>query len=95
MKKILNTIILNLVATVMLLAQAPNTFSYQTVVRDNNWQIIQNQNIGIQVDIIEDLPNGSIVYSEEHTATTNNIGLINLAVGGGIVSQGNYPSTNC
>ena len=88
MKKILSTLVLSLVATVMLLAQAPQTFSYQTVVRDNNWQVIQNQSIGVQVAIIEDIANGSIVYSEEHTATTNDIGLINLAVGGGTVATG-------
>ena len=88
MKKILSTLVLSLVATVMLLAQAPQTFSYQTVVRDNNWQVIQNQSIGVQVSIIEDVANGSVVYAEEHTATTNDIGLINLAVGGGTVAQG-------
>ena len=88
MKKILSTLVLSLVATVMLLAQAPQTFSYQTVVRDNNWQVIQNQSIGVQVSIIEDLANGSVVYVEEHTATTNDIGLINLAVGGGTVATG-------
>ena len=88
MKKILSTLVLSLVATVMLLAQAPQTFSYQTVVRDNNWQVIQNQSIGVQVAIIEDIANGSIIYSEEHTSTTNNIGLINLAVGGGTIVQG-------
>ena len=73
MKKILSTLVLSLVATVMLLAQAPQTFSYQTVVRDNNWQVIQNQSIGVQVSIIEDVANGSVVYAEEHTATTNDI----------------------
>ena len=88
MKKILSTLVLSLVATVMLLAQAPQTFSYQTVVRDNNWQVIQNQSIGVQVSIIEDVANGSVVYAEEHTATTNDIGLINLAVGGGTVATG-------
>ena len=90
MKKILSTLILSLVATVMLFAQAPQTFSYQTVVRDNNWQVIQNQSIGVQVAIIEDIANGSIVYAEEHTATTNDIGLINLAVGGGNVVAGTF-----
>ena len=92
MKKILSTLVLSLVATVMLLAQAPQTFSYQTVVRDNNWQVIQNQSIGVQVSIIEDVANGIVVYQEEHTATTNDIGLINLAVGGGTLATGLFSS---
>ena len=88
-KTILTTVVSCLLATIAF-AQAPQTFSYQTVVRDNNWQILANQNIGVQVAIIEDVASGTIVYEEEHTATTNDIGLINLAIGGGSISQGAF-----
>ena len=88
-KSILTTVVSCLLATIAF-AQAPQTFSYQTVVRDNNWQVIQNQSIGVKVAIIEDVASGTTVYEEEHTATTNDIGLINLAIGGGTVSQGAF-----
>ena len=66
-------------------AQAPHTFSYQTVIRDSNWQPRVNETINISVSISEDSPENYPVYREEHLAvTTNNIGLINLAVGAGV-----------
>ena len=86
-KSILTTVVSCLLATIAF-AQAPQTFSYQTVVRDNNWQVLANQSIGVKVAIIEDVASGTTVYEEEHTATTNDIGLINLAIGGGTVAQG-------
>ena len=65
-------------------AQAPQTFSYQTVIRDMNWQPRVNETINISVSISEDSPDNFPVYREEHfSITTNNIGLVSLAVGGG------------
>ena len=65
-------------------AQAPHTFSYQTVVRDMNWQPRVNETINISVSISEDSPDTFPIYREEHfSVTTNNIGLVNLAIGGG------------
>ena len=90
MKKLILTTLLSCLIATVVLAQAPHTFSYQTVVRDNNWQVMQNQSVGVQVAIIEDNASGTIVYEEEHIATTNDIGLINLAVGGGTVTQGTF-----
>lgn len=64
--------------------QAPHTFSYQTVIRDMNWQPRANETINISISISEDSPSNFPIYREEHfSVTTNNIGLINLAVGGG------------
>ena len=65
-------------------AQAPHTFSYQTVIRDANWQPRVNETINISVSISEDSPDNFPIYREEHfSVTTNNIGLVNLAIGGG------------
>ena len=49
MKKLLSTLVLSLAATVILLAQAPQSFSYQTVIRNNNWSTLSNQNVGIKI----------------------------------------------
>ena len=54
MKKLILTTLLGCLIATIVVAQAPQTFSYQTVVRDNNWQVMQNQSIGVQVAIIED-----------------------------------------
>ena len=44
--------------------------------------------VGLYSHDSEDVASGTTVYEEEHTATTNDIGLINLAIGGGTVAQG-------
>ena len=93
MRKSIFTLI-NLCIATLVFAQTPQTFSYQAVVRDSSWQVLQNQSIGVKVAIIEDVASGTIVYEEEHTATTNDIGLINLAIGGGNVLQGTMRAIN-
>ena len=67
-------------------AQAPQTFSYQTVIRDMNWEPRANEYLNISISLLEDGPdNYPPKYREVHTSVlTNEIGLVNLAVGAGI-----------
>ncbi len=78
--------------TIIALGQAPEKFQYQTVVRDNLGAVLANQNVSFRLNIIKSNPNGIIQYSESHNATTNDFGLVNLAVGGGTVLNGNFTS---
>ena len=78
--------------SVVLLAQAPESFSYQTVIRDANWAVLGNQSVGIKISIIEGQPNGVAIYEETHQSQTSQIGLVNLAVGGGTVVNGTFSS---
>lgn len=73
-------------------AQAPQAFNYQGVARDNAGNTLVNQSIGVQFDLRETTANGTVVYSETHTATTNNFGLFNLQVGNGTPSLGTLAS---
>ena len=72
-----------LCATISAFAQAPQSFNYQGVARDNAGNIIANQNIGLQLDVRQSVANGTVVFSETHATTTNAFGLFNVAVGGG------------
>ncbi|RLD46139.1 MAG: hypothetical protein DRI86_03990 [Bacteroidetes bacterium] len=72
----------------IVLAQSPNEFSYQAVVRGANNQILTNQNVGVLLSILETSASGSIVYSESHTISTNQYGMINISVGSGSVISG-------
>ena len=82
--KYLNTLFFILIIS-LCSAQAPHTFSYQTVVRDMNWEPRVNETLNISVSISEDSPENFPVYREEHlNISTNEIGLINLAIGGGV-----------
>ena len=73
------------ISTSLAMAQAPHTFSYQTVIRDINWQPRANESINISIAIVPGNPDNAADYREVHIgAETNEIGLINLAIGGGL-----------
>ncbi len=63
-------------------AQAPQTMSYQAVVRDNNSQLLQNTPVGMRVSILKGSTGGAVVYTETQTPSTNTNGLITIEIGG-------------
>ena len=73
MKKLF-TFLASITLSVMLFAQAPQSFSYQAVIRDASWTVLDNQSVGIKISIREDVANGNIVYEETHQAQTSQIG---------------------
>lgn len=62
-------------------AQAPQSISYQGVARNSSGTILSNQNIGIKLDLHQGSSVGSVVFSETHNSTTNNLGLFTLGIG--------------
>jgi hypothetical protein len=82
MKKLFAIIAAAIIA-VGVFAQSPNKMSYQAVVRNGSGVLIQSANIGIRVSILKDSINGTAVYIETHTATTNANGLVTIKIGGG------------
>ncbi len=68
-------------------AQAPGAFKYQAVVRDNSGNLIAEQVIGLQIDILKGSTDGSSVYTETHSVTTNTLGLVNLQIGNGTTTD--------
>jgi uncharacterized protein (TIGR02145 family) len=73
-----------------LLSQAPNAFKYQAIARDLNGDLIVNQNVGVLISIIQNSTNGIVKYAESHSVTTNQFGLIDLEVGNGTTTSGNF-----
>jgi hypothetical protein len=65
-----------------LLAQSPQSFKYQTILRNLSGQPIANRAVRFQVGIQRGM-NGPIVYQEQHSDTTNAQGLAILEVGRG------------
>ena len=78
------------VAVTMVFAQAPEKFTYQAVVRNANNTLVANASVGVRVSILQGSANGSAVYVETQTATTNANGLMTLNIGGGSVQQGTF-----
>ncbi|GAB4300698.1 MAG: hypothetical protein Kow0068_23870 [Marinilabiliales bacterium] len=89
MKKITFVLAIILIVSVSF-AQTPNAFKYQTVVRDGSGQVLSNQLTGFRISILQTSSTGTVVYSEEHSVTTNQFGLVNLEIGNGSVLSGNF-----
>ncbi len=64
-----------------LLAQAPNSFSYQAVVRDAAGYAVTDATVGIKISILKGSVAGTPVCVEEFTPTTDELGLVTLAIG--------------
>jgi len=75
-------------------AQSPEKMSYQAVIRDANNNLVVNHMIGMQISILQGTINGTIVYSETQTPTSNANGFISIEVGGGVVISGTFSTIN-
>ncbi|MCK4746185.1 MAG: hypothetical protein KAT15_04080, partial [Bacteroidales bacterium] len=69
-------------------AQVPQKFNYQAVVRNAQHALLSNQDVGFRMSILEGSANGSPVYVETHTVTTNGVGLADLVIGNGSATGG-------
>ncbi|MBK7761901.1 MAG: collagen-like protein [Bacteroidetes bacterium] len=75
-------------------AQAPQSFPYQAVARDNSGNLLTGANIALRFSILDGSNAGPIVYQENHLTTTNTLGLFNLNIGQGIVQSGTFANIN-
>ena len=69
--------------TSSILAQSPDKMSYQAVIRNNSDQLVTNTQVGMQISILQGAIDGTSVYSETQSPTTNANGLISIEIGGG------------
>lgn len=61
----------------------PDSFNYQTVVRNNAGAPLTEQEVSFRMSVREGADNGSIVYQETHNVETNSNGLVNFRIGEG------------
>jgi len=69
-----------------LLAQAPQKFSYQAVVKNASNNLVTNHAVGLKISILN--ASSTVVYCETQTPVTNANGLISVEVGAGTVISG-------
>lgn len=98
MKKTLMILAVLLTASVFLSdqlvnAQSPNKMSYQAVIRDPSNNLVPDHSIGMRVSILKD-ESVTPVYVETHVTKTNANGLVNIEIGTGIVTSGNFAIIN-
>ena len=87
-------LIASLLFSLCVQAQAPQKFSYQTVIRNASNQLLVGQTVGIKISILQGSANGSAVYAETHNPQTNANGLATLEIGGGSIISGNFANIN-
>ena len=92
MKKLFT--LLALVLTLITNAQAPQGFNYQATVRNSTGALIVNQNVLVKFNVYQNAATGTLVYSENQTVDTDDLGHINLVVGQGTASTGTFSAIN-
>jgi hypothetical protein len=90
-KKIITIVTMSFFATTML-AQAPQKMSYQAVVRNAGNVLVTNATVGMRISVLQGTANGTAVYVETQTPTTNTNGLVALEIGAGTVVSGTFAS---
>jgi hypothetical protein len=94
MRKIFLAIFAMLICSTVLVAQIPQAFKYQAVVRDYRGYIIADQDINLKISILKGEDSDIIVYSEIHPVLTNSLGLVNIEVGRGLSQSGRFSDIN-
>jgi len=93
MKK-LYSILLAVFLTATVWAQSPNKMSYQAVIRNASNSLVSSSAVAMQISILQGSTEGTAVYVETQTPTTNANGLVNIELGGGTVVSGNFSTIN-
>ena len=77
------TLVSAVLLSASLWAQSPQSFSYQAVVRGANNALVANKKVGIKISLLQGSETGTAVYAETHMPTSNENGLVSIAIGGG------------
>ena len=92
MKKLYITLSIFLAS--LIYAQVPQAFSYQTIAFNAAGAPIANGNVNLRISILDNSATGAVLYTETHTKTTNSKGLVNLNIGQGTATTGNFGGIN-
>lgn len=87
MKRLILTLFFAVFLIGEMLAQAPDAFQYQAVVRDSDGSIRANESLTVSISILQGSSAGTEVYAEDHDVTTTENGLVNLMIGEGTTSD--------
>ena len=68
----------------------PQNFSYQAVVRGANNALVTKKQVGMKISLLQGSETGTAVYVETHTPTSNENGLVSIAIGGGSIESGTF-----
>ena len=86
------TLVVIIAINISVIAQAPHKMSYQCVVRNSSGALVTNQGIGVKISVLQDTPDGMVVYQELFTSNpeTNANGLLSIEIGTGLPITGDF-----
>lgn len=90
MLKLLTIILVVVLATTGLIAQAPTSMSHEFMVNNSTGTPVASRTIAVRASILQGSSSGTAVYVETHTPTTNANALARINVGDGTVVSGTY-----
>jgi hypothetical protein len=92
-----STAFLTLLATFLCvtsaIAQVPQSINYQAVIRNDTGLVVPNKSVNIRLSIQDGFSTPAI-YSELHTVSTNQFGLVTLSIGKGAATTGVFAQIN-
>jgi uncharacterized protein (TIGR02145 family) len=88
------TLCASILMSTLVFAQALQKMSYQAVIRNSSNALVINTQVGMQISILQGAANGTAVYAETQTPTSNANGLVSLEVGAGTVVSGTFAAIN-
>lgn len=83
MKRLLLVFTLMMAIAGQIIGQAPDAFQYQAVIRDSDGNVKANENVTVSISLLQGASDGTEVYAEDHDVSTDDNGVVNLAVGQG------------
>ncbi len=84
------TLIAFLAVGIMLHGQAPAKMNYQAVVRNAQNQLAADRQITVRISVLKGSAEGSVVFEETHSVTTNANGLFTIDIGSGTPVNGMF-----
>ena len=94
MKTKIYSIVVGLLLTASVFAQAPQKMSYQAVIRNSSSVLITSTPVGMKISVLQGSSTGTPVYVETQTPSTNTNGLVSLEIGTGTVITGTFATIN-
>ncbi len=86
-KVLLIAVVFNVIALTGI-AQVPDGFNYQAVLRDATGAVLINQTLPVRIALLANSGTGPLLWEEQHTVISNQFGLISLVVGTGTKTGG-------
>jgi len=83
-------LVLFVTVTLNIFAQSPEKMSYQAIIRTKNNSLVTNSNISLKVIMHQGTATGAKIFEENHSAKTNNNGLVSLEIGTGAIVTGSF-----